>query len=158
MRVTGQYRRAILLSQKAFQIRKWTGRYYELFSRWSGNGFVHLNNNENDSARIKIEKSNVLPPELYKLRRIFGPSYIDGSIKLEIQPVESCFNRFFERNQVCCKRRIMLVGIALTYILPVIFHMVTQLSYTTIDTIIRTINGDTACPRALARYTLSVRQ
>jgi len=102
MGVTGQYRRAaILLSKKAFQIANDWDDYYEYGFRVVWMLLSIFNNNEIDSARIKIEKSMSYPPELFTTYEGYSDlAYIDGSIKLESnQGFWKCSIAFFERNK-----------------------------------------------------------
>jgi signal transduction histidine kinase len=111
MGVTGNTEERLFYYQKAYQISKVRDDVMNSIYALSGMAFVHLNNNEIDSARIKIGKSMSYAPELYNYEGYSELSFIDGSIKLEAKEFESA-SKAFMKGIKYAKDQNYVVGIA----------------------------------------------
>jgi len=96
MKVTGNSEEQQFYYQKAYQIAsKWDDVKNTVYAL-SGMAYIHLKNNELDSALINMVKSNSIPPELYNYDGYSDMIYIDGTIKLKSEQFEEAKNAFLK--------------------------------------------------------------
>lgn len=85
MGVTGNIKEQHFYYQKAYEIAsKWEDVSNTVFAL-SGMAWVHLKNNELDSAKIKLERVTGIPPELYNYENYADLLFVDGTVKLKTE-------------------------------------------------------------------------
>jgi two-component system, NtrC family, sensor kinase len=103
MGVTGNIEERQFYYQKAYQMAKDHNDVLNTVYALTGLALVHLNNNEMDSARFKIEEALSFPPELYNYEGYPDIKYIDGAIKLGFKQYEPALKAFWNGLQDATK-------------------------------------------------------
>ncbi len=101
MGATGNSEERLYYYQKAYQIAKEREDMMNTVFSLTGLAFVYLNNNELDSAQMKIEEASSYPPEFYNFEGYPEIKYIEWCNQACAEAEQACFKRFLGWSQGC---------------------------------------------------------